>query len=279
MDVILGKTAGFCGGVRNSVSKACSILEEYKKVYCLGELVHNSTVINNLKSKGIIFVDDILDVPDGENIIFRAHGVSKDIYDVANNKGLKVFDLTCPKDLKINKEIEKYNKDGYYVLLVGEAKHPEVIGSFSYTNGNGLIIESIDDVESNYNIIKDKDKIVVFSQTTYSISKFEGIIKRLEEINNSIEIKNTICNATSLRQTETKEMAKKVDLMIIIGGKKSSNTQKLYNISSYLVESYVIETVKDLHIDLTKYKKIGVMAGASTPKENIDEIFEYINNF
>jgi 4-hydroxy-3-methylbut-2-enyl diphosphate reductase len=278
MEVILGKTAGFCGGVRNSVNKACSILEEYKKVYCLGELVHNNIVINNLKDKGIIFVDDISDVPAGENVIFRAHGVTKEVYETAKNNNLTVFDLTCPKVLKIHDQIEEYIKNGYFVLLVGETKHPEVMGSLSYTNGNGLVIENIDDVDNKYDEYKDKEKIVLISQTTYSIPRFEEIANRMKKIISNIEINNTICNATSVRQEETKKIAKEVDLMIIIGGKKSSNTQKLYYIANEIVDSIIIETVNDLDVDLSKYKRIGVMAGASTPKESIDEVIDYINS-
>ena len=278
MDVILGKTAGFCGGVKNSVDKASEILKEHKKVYCLGELVHNNTVINNLEEKGIIFVDNITDVPRGENVIFRAHGVTRDTYNIARDNELNVFDLTCPKVLKIHDQIDQYINDGYFVLLVGEAKHPEVVGSLSFTSGNGIVIENLDDLELKYDEYKNKDKIVLLSQTTYSVSKFEEINGKIKELAPDVLINNTICNATSLRQEETSRLSLDVDFMIIIGGKKSSNTQKLFSIAQENVDSVVIETVDDLDLDLSKYKKIGVMAGASTPKENIDEVLDYLNS-
>lgn len=282
LEIILGKTAGFCGGVTNSVKKSIELLDKESKLYCLGEIVHNKTVIDNLKDKGLVFIDEIEEIEDNSKVIIRAHGVSKEIYEEAKDRGIVLFDLTCPRVLKIHERASSLVKDGYYVILVGNKEHPEVMGTISYCNSDSLIIDGIDDIVRvvDYILVNDRKKIAVLSQTTYSVSKFIEITEILKDKLNDREIliENTICNATELRQKETMELSKKVEVMIIIGGKNSSNTRKLYEISVNNCQTYIIENVLELTNEIYKYKKIGIMAGASTPKISIDEVINFLNN-
>ena len=281
MNIILGKKAGFCGGVINSVNKSNELLDEYNNLYCLGEIVHNTRVVKSLEDKGMTFIESLDEVKDGSNVVIRAHGVAKNIYEEAERRNITLLDLTCPKVLLIHKEAEDLVKDGYYIILVGKKDHPEIIGTISYCNEDSLIIESQQDVDKvvEYVINKGINKVALLCQTTYSMSKFKEIEEMLNNSFKDIEFKvvNTICNATELRQTETEELSKQVDAMVIIGGKNSSNTKKLYEIAEANTKTYLVETVDELDPSILEYDNVGVMAGASTPKESIDEVIEYLN--
>ncbi len=281
MNIILGKKAGFCGGVINSVNKSNELLDKYNNLYCLGEIVHNTRVVKSLENKGMTFIESLDEVEDGSNVVIRAHGVAKEIYEEAERRNITLLDLTCPKVLLIHKEAEDLVKDGYYIILVGKKDHPEIIGTISYCNEDSLIIESQRDVDKlvEYVINKGINKVALLCQTTYSMSKFKEIEEMLNNSFKDIEFKvvNTICNATELRQTETEELSKQVDAMVIIGGKNSSNTKKLYEIAEANTKTYLIETVDELDSSIFEYENVGVMAGASTPKESIDEVIEYLN--
>ncbi len=281
MNIILGKKAGFCGGVINSVNKSNELLDKYNNLYCLGEIVHNTRVVKSLEDKGMTFIESLDEVKDGSNVVIRAHGVAKSIYEEAERRNITLLDLTCPKVLLIHKEAEDLVKNGYYIILVGKKDHPEIIGTISYCNEDSLIIESQQDVDKvvEYVINKGLNKVALLCQTTYSMSKFKEIEEMLNNSFKDIEFKvvNTICNATELRQTETEELSKQVDAMVIIGGKNSSNTKKLYEIAEANTKTYLIETVDELDSSIFEYENVGVMAGASTPKESIDEVIEYLN--
>ncbi len=285
MEIILGKTAGFCGGVLNSVTKAQKYVLENDKVYCLGELVHNQQVVDKLKAEGLVFINSLDEVEDGSKVIIRAHGVPKDVYDKAKKRNIELYDLTCPKVLKIHNEAINYVNDGYYIVLIAHKDHPEVLGTISFCGSDSFIVEKLEDINNCIESIKKslKKKVAILAQTTYSVDLFHEIselIKNKLGNNYDILINNTICNATELRQKEVKEMAEDVEAMIIIGGKNSSNTQKLFNISfEKCPNSYLIETVDELNENIGKFKKVGVMAGASTPKESIDEVIDYLNRF
>lgn len=282
MELIVGQTAGFCYGVKRAVEGAKKELGETQdKVYCLGDLVHNRQVVDDLKEKGLIVLEDISKV-NGKTII-RAHGVEKRIYDIAKKKGIVLKDYTCPNVLKIHKIAEEYAKNGYYIFLCGNKKHPENIGTLSYCGKNFYVIEKEEDaIKALEQLEKLKiDKLLVISQTTYSLEKFyiiEEIIKNELPINIELVVKNTICRATELRQIETEEIAKKVEYMIIIGGVNSSNTKKLYEIAkSNCKNSVCIEVAEQLELEeIRKHHKIGIMAGASTPEESIKEVVEVV---
>ena len=267
MEIIVGKTSGFCYGVKNAVEKTNNVIEKNKTIYCLGELVHNKTIINKLKEKGLKFIDDI-EQANGTTII-RAHGIEKNIYEKAKKMKVKLIDLTCPSVLKIHEIAEKYALENYYIFLIGKKEHPEIIGTYSFCGKNSSVISGIEEAEDSIeNLKKSKlNKLLIIVQTTYSTKVFDEIVKEIKEKtpkNILIEVKNTICKATELRQEETKQLSKEVDLMIIIGGKNSSNTNKLYEIAQKNCKNAIfIENKEEIDKEkVLKYNKIGIMAGA-----------------
>ena len=283
MEIKVGKLAGFCGGVINSVSKTDKILEDGKKTYCLGELVHNKQVVDKLKSKGLVLIESLDEVEDCSRVIIRAHGVTKDIYELANKKNLKVIDLTCPNVLRIHEKAIKLVGEDFFIVLIAQKDHPEAIGTISFCGKDSVILEDKNGISEAVRLFKNssKTKLAVISQTTYSMIKFDELVEELKNQLNEYElnIDNTICSATELRQKETSKLANEVDAMIIIGGKNSSNTKKLYDIaSSKCGNTFIVETINDLDTDMTCYDVVGVMAGASTPKESIDDVVRYLEN-
>ena len=285
MEIIIGKTAGFCFGVSNAINKTEELLNTNQDIFCLGDLVHNRQVTEELKSKGLVIINDLKQAKN--NVIIRAHGESKETYDQIANLKLKVLDLTCPKVLKIHNIAEEYSKNGFYILLVGQKDHPETIGTISYCGKNAEIIEDEEQIDNAINKFKTSNikKLLIISQTTFSLEKFNNIIliikEKIDKLNYKInlEIKRTICDATRLRQEETEEISKKVDIMIIIGGKHSSNTNKLYQIAKQnCKETIFIETKEELNVEyVKKFEKVGIMAGASTPKKSIDLVVEMLS--
>lgn len=282
--IVIGKTAGFCYGVKRAVEGAENEIKNSKTpVYCLGEIVHNKQVIEELKNKGITFVEDINDA-NGTTII-RAHGVPKEIYEEAQQKNIELKDYTCPNVLRIHKIAEEYAEKGYFIFLCGSKKHPENLGTISHCSENSYIIEKEDDTFKALEKLEKSgiNKLLVISQTTFSLEKFYIIREIIEnELPRNIKlvIKNTICATTEQRQMETKELSKEVEMMIIIGGKNSSNTKKLYDIAlencskAIYIESYKeLENIKN---EIKNSKKIGIMAGASTPQKSIEEVIKYL---
>ena len=284
MNIIVGKTAGFCYGVKRAVDGAKKEIQNAKEqIYCLGEIVHNKQVVNDLKEKGLIFIENIEGIT-GKTII-RAHGIKKEIYDEARKRKIDLKDYTCPNVLKIHKIAEEYAKNGYFIFLCGSKNHPENIGTISYCGKNSYIIEKVDDTLKALEELERSgiNKLLVISQTTYSLEKFyiiEEIIKNELPKSKELVVQNTICRATELRQKETEELSKKVEYMIIIGGENSSNTRKLYEIAKANCKNCVcVEEAKQLDLEKIKQQeKIGIMAGASTPKESIEEIVEVIKS-
>ena len=285
MEIIVGKTSGFCYGVKTTIEKTEKILEDNKsdEIYCLGELVHNKTIIDDFKAKGIKFVNDIEEAK--KTTIIRAHGIEKNIYEKAKRRNIELIDLTCPSVLKIHEIVEKYAKNDYYIFLVGKEEHPETIGTYSFCGKNSCIISKSSDVEKALeNFSKTNlDKTLIIVQTTYSKKEFEEIVEKIKENlpqNILLEIKNTICKATELRQEETKSMSKKVDLMVIVGGKNSSNTNKLYEIAKANCKKAIfVETKEEIDKNTIRdFERVGIMAGASTPQKSIDEIIEKLKS-
>ena len=288
MEIIVGKTAGFCYGVKRAID---GVKEESKnnKLFCIGEIVHNRQVIEDLQNKGVNFVEDISKVHDAKSkVAIRAHEVKKEVYEIANKNKIDIIDYTCPNVLRIHEIAKEYAEKGFYIILCGKKEHPENIGTISYCGKNYSVIQDEKELKEALKRFEKTNikKLLVISQTTFSLKKFtliEQAIKEELKDEENIIIKNTICRATELRQKETEELSKKVDLMIIIGGKNSSNTIKLYEIAQkYCENSICIETADELQIEkISKYEKIGVMAGASTPKESIDNVIkklEKVNN-
>lgn len=282
MEIILGKTSGFCPGITNAVETTKKILQEEKKsIYCLGDLTHNAQVIEKLETMGLITIQNVEEAK--EKVIFRSHGVEKETYEKAKQLGLQVIDLTCPKVLRIHKLADEYNQKGYHIVYIGDGKHPEVVGTLSYCKGNYSIIEDESDVDKVIEEISKKayTKIVLLAQTTFHLEKYAKILQQLKsKMPENVEfvVEETICNATHIRQKETLEIAKQVDYMIIIGGRKSSNTHKLYEIAKEnCKKAILIETKNELPLEeLKKVNKIGIMAGASTPKESIQDVINLL---
>lgn len=278
MEIILGKTAGFCYGVKTAVEEATKNIGVNEKIYCLGEIVHNKNVIKELEEKGVKFIDDI-DKAEG-TIIIRAHGAHKDTYKKIQSKGLKIKDLTCPNVLKTHEIAEKYSKKGYYIILIGVKNHPEAIGTLSFCGENSYLIQEKEDIKNALDKINasNKNNVLIMAQTTYNSKKFDEIVEifknELKGIN--LEIQKTICGATEVRQKETIKISQDVDLMIIIGDKKSSNTNKLYDISKENCKKVIfVQNQEELNLqDIKGANKIGIMAGASTPKKDIEEIIK-----
>lgn len=245
--------------------------------FAFGELVHNKIVTNSLKENGLVFVENLEGIYG--NVIIRAHGIKKDIYEYMNKRKINFFDYTCPNVLNIHNIASSYKENGYFIFLLGDSKHPENIGTISFCGDNSFIIDDESFLEKGLSKFKisQKSKLLVIAQTTYSVKNFEKITEKIKNsLNKNVElvIKNTICNATEKRQKETKEIAKKVEYMIIIGGKNSSNTKKLFDIAKENCKNAIcIESKDELNLEeVRKYEVIGIMAGASTPKASIDEV-------
>ena len=280
MEIIIGKNAGFCYGVKRAVEGAEEELLKEKQLYCLGEIVHNKDVVSALEKQGIVFIEDINQA--NATTLIRAHGVTKEVYQQAKNNNIEIKDYTCPKVLNIHNIAEEYSNKGYFIILTGSKTHPENIGTISYCGNNYYVIENVDEINDAIECFTKSgiSKLLIISQTTFSMEKFDIIIRNIKDllskkiVNNNIEviIKNTICSATKVRQLETEELAKKVNKMIIIGGKNSSNTKKLYEIAKINCKnSYCVENEKEINLnDFIINDKIGIMAGASTPQDSIN---------
>ena len=281
MEIICGKLNGFCAGVNYTIKKATELLENTNEtIYCLGEIIHNERVIDELENKGMITINDINEAPNNSKVIFRAHGEAKEIYEIANSKNIKIFDLTCGKIKIIRNKIEK-NKDDSFIIIIGKKNHPETIGNISFTKPFGSIIETIDDINSVYEEFKlsNLKKVYIIAQTTFSSKKYDEYVNIIQNTfkDTKIIIDKTICDTTENRQTEANELSKTVDKMIIIGGKHSSNTKELAKITEKNCETYLIQTIEDLKdCEFNETDKIGVISGASTPLEAINEIIDYL---
>ncbi|MDR0979127.1 MAG: 4-hydroxy-3-methylbut-2-enyl diphosphate reductase [Lachnospiraceae bacterium] len=284
MEVIVGKTSGFCFGVKNAVEKTIEQLEKStEKVYCLNELVFNNQVMDSLKQKGLIVVETVDEAPRDSKLIIRAHGVEPRVYEAARLKNISIVDLTCPKVDAIHKTVKKYIKSGYYIFIIGKNGHPETVGTSGFCGEHKTIIESEKDIDSAIGKFSESNmkKIFITTQTTYGVEESNKIIEEVKKIlKNLVEIKveNTICSTTKIRQDETKKISKEVDYMIIIGGKSSHNTQELYKIAELnCANTVLVQSKEDLDLErIKRYNKIGVMAGASTSKEIINEVIEAI---
>lgn len=281
MKIIVGKTSGFCNGVENTIKRAEDALSK-EKVYCLGEIVHNERVINDLENNGMITIESVEDVPNNTKVIIRAHGELKETYQKAKEKNIEILDLTCGKikaiRVKISKKIEDHN-----IIIIGKKNHPEAMGILSFSGDNAYIIENKEDINNVINKINSSllDKIYIVSQTTFNGDKFDELVSEIKVRSlKEVIVDKTICDATSKRQDETRELAKNVDTMIIVGGKKSSNTKELEIIAKENCSNVIlIQDKSDLKYNTIKGINIGIMAGASTPTIVVEEIIEELKNY
>lgn len=282
MEILVGKYNGFCGGVKNTLTKVEEALSSNPTgLDCLGEIIHNKQVVEELENKGLRIINSITEARD--KVVIRAHGTTKDIYDYAQAHNIEILDLTCPNVLKIHEQVESFVHDGYFIFLFGVKNHPETIGTYSFCGNNSYLIEDTLDVSSAISRLFESQlkNVLIISQTTFSSNLFDELTKYiLDNLDDSfnIHIEKSICNATNLRQIEASEISSKVDLVIIIGGKNSSNTKKLYEVSSQNCKNVLyIQTKDDLDLNFVKgFKKCGIIAGASTPDSIIEEVINAV---
>jgi ribosomal protein S1/(E)-4-hydroxy-3-methyl-but-2-enyl pyrophosphate reductase len=277
MKIIIAENSGFCGGVRRSVDLAYGSLEDDRKHYCLGPLVHNPQQVKMLEDRGmeIIGLKDVENIHDS-TVVIRAHGIEESVKRKLKENNNIVVDATCPVLTNIYKKIRAKEDEGYRIVIVGDKDHPEIKAMASYTN-NGIIVKD----ETEAKNITNLSKLYVVSQTTNRIDFFENIAHELDKTNEDVVIENTICNATRLRQESCKKLSKEVDCMVVVGGYNSSNTNKLYQIAQkYCKNALRIETVNDLPLQkLSNFNIIGVIAGASTPDTVIEEVVSRMEDF
>lgn len=275
MKVIVAKSAGFCFGVERAVESVYSEISAGKSpIYTFGPIIHNEQVVADLESKGVSVINDIDELKKIENgtIIIRSHGVPKDIYDILEERGIEVVDATCPFVKKIHNIVQKESENGRRIIIIGNDNHPEVEGIKGWVNGDAIVINEAEQIENLR--LPNKTKVCIVSQTTFNHNKFKYLVEIIEKKGYYINVVNTICNATHVRQIEAKDISSKVDAMVVIGGRHSSNTQKLYDICKDECENtYYVQTVDDLDLhELKLVKSIGITAGASTPKNIIEEV-------
>lgn len=280
MEIIVGENAGFCNGVEYTIKKANELLDE-NEIYCLGEIIHNKNVINSLENKGMKTVNSIEEIPDGAKVIFRAHGEPVSTYKKANEKNLHVVDLTCGRVNLIHNKVEKAKKDSF-IIVVGNKNHPEIIGTIGFAGKNSFVIENEDDILDCYMKYEKSmlGKVYVVVQTTFSSSKFDILAEEIKKnfCEADVIIDKTICNSTEKRQLEARKISKECNVILVVGGRNSSNTKKLFEISSQNCDTvYFIENIDDVkNINFSPNSKIGILAGASTSKKIINDIKEYI---
>ena len=285
MKVKVAKTAGFCFGVQRAVDKVYELIGSCPdRLFTLGPIIHNEEVVNDLEKKGVRVAseDDLRTLPEGSTVVIRSHGVGKEVYDHLEECGLSYVDVTCPFVLKIHRIVEKESRAGAHIVIIGDPDHPEVVGICGWCMGPYTVIRTEQDV---LDFVFPADKsICIVSQTTFNYNKFKDLVEILSKkrydntVLNILNILNTICNATEERQKEAKSIAGEVDTMLVVGGRHSSNTQKLFEICKKECENtYYIQTPVDLDSDMFQCSSyVGITAGASTPKKIIEEVQEHV---
>lgn len=280
MKVTLAKSAGFCFGVKRAVEMVYKEAETGKKVYTLGPIIHNEQVVQDLEQKGVRVIDTPEELSEAEDatVIIRSHGISADVHHQLEDKKVRIVDATCPFVSKIHRIVEKKYQEGSCIVIVGNANHPEVEGINGWCNGAATVIGSVSEAE-NYSQ-EPARKLCVVAQTTFNYKKFKDIVDIFSKKSYDINVMNTICNATEERQTEAAAIAGDSDAMIVIGGKHSSNTQKLYEICKNVCpDTHFIQTLDDLDLkQFQSFRSVGITAGASTPNTIIKEVQSYVRN-
>ncbi len=279
MKILTQKIIGFCKGVERSIELLNNALDTYKQVYMLGEIINNRLVVDSLKKKGAIFVNDIEKIPNNSVVVIRAHGESKENIDYLNQKSCKIIDATCPKVQIVRDEVVKKEAEGYKVLILGNPMHPEVLG-FSSLIKNKLFIDESD----NFDFLSESDKFFLVTQTSYNYNKHtiyaQNLSKNADIQNKLVVILDSICYTTKERQNSAVEIANQADTVLVIGDKISSNTTKLFEISNKICKNtYFITTISDLKSVKNKesIKTLGILSGASTPKELVLEVIKVMS--
>ena len=284
MNVKVAKTAGFCFGVKRAVDKVYELIEQgIAPIYTLGPIIHNEEVVSDLENHGVKVISEAdLDTLEEGTIVIRSHGVGKDIYDKLKERNLSYVDVPCPFVLKIHKIVERESSRGAHIVIIGDPDHPEVQGICGWCQGPYTVIKNREEAE-NFSFPEGK-KACIVSQTTFNYNKFKDLVEILHKksydngVLDILSILNTICNATEERQKEAKAIAGEVDTMLVVGGRHSSNTQKLFEIcKKECGNTYYIQTPVDLDSEMFQCSScVGITAGASTPKKIIEEVQEHV---
>ncbi len=284
MKVKTAKTAGFCFGVKRAVDKVYELIENgVSPIYTLGPIIHNEEVVSDFEKKGVTVIseEDIPKLREG-TVVIRSHGVGRRIYDMLKTAGISFVDVTCPFVLKIHRIVERESRAGKQIIIFGDPSHPEVKGICGWCEGSCTVLRNREDAE---NFVPDPGRIpCIVSQTTFNYNKFKELVEILckkrydNNVLNIDNILNTICNATEERQKEAQSIAGEVDTMLVIGGRHSSNTQKLFEIcKKECGNTYYIQTPVDLDSEMFQCSScVGITAGASTPKKIIEEVQEHV---
>jgi len=281
MEVITAKTAGFCFGVKRAVEKVYDQVNQGKKeIYTYGPIIHNEEVVSDLESRGVKVLESRKELEQLQSgtVIIRSHGVGKKIYQMIEEKGLELVDATCPYVRKIHRIVREKSERGRQIIIIGNDTHPEVEGIKGWCVHPEIVVA--DQTQAEALELPKGSKICVVSQTTFNYNKFKNLVEIIDKKGYDIDVINTICSATEERQLEAGELADKVDAMIVIGGRSSSNTQKLFEIcKANCVNTYYIQTLDDLELySLPPVNCVGITAGASTPNYLIKEVQKYVRN-
>ena len=269
MEVILADYLGFCYGVKRAITIAKENASADGTACTLGPIIHNPQMVERLKQEGVGAVDDLAEMEKG-TVIIRSHGVGPQVYDAAESRGLEVVDATCPHVKKAQLSAKSLVDEGYSVVIVGEKEHPEVRSIFEWSAAKAAVIETVEEADT----LPSCAKLGIVCQTTFSGAKFREIVSHLLEKSRDIRILRTICTATDQRQAAAMDLAAKVDMMLVIGGKNSANTTRLAQLCADKCRTYHIETAAELQDEwFDKIEKIGITAGASTPDWIIKEVY------
>lgn len=276
MEIKLAETAGFCFGVDRAVNLVYDLVNKGERVCTLGPIIHNSQLVEDLQSKGVRIIEHISECPDGFTVVIRTHGVEKSVIDSAESDNIKFIDATCPFVSKIHRIVSR-QEEGTVTLIAGDENHPEVLGIRSYCKGDSFVFKNTDELNKiiSDGLISPEKRLICVSQTTFSLKEWKKCEKIIKKVYTNCKIYSTICNATSDRQEEAAVISKQSDAVIVIGGRHSSNTCKLRDVCAANTDTFLIETSEELkQIDLSKYKTVGVTAGASTPALIIKEVLK-----
>ena len=273
MKILKAKTAGFCFGVDRAVKLTYQLAEEGHKVATLGPLIHNPQCVADLESKGVVTAAGLDDVPDGYEVVIRSHGVGADVYAAIAEKGLVLHDATCPFVAKIHRIAKRASDEGKTLLVAGDRTHPEVQGIVGHTRGEVFVFADLDELKAWQGPKNGQNGIIVVAQTTFQVTKWLECTNFIKKDYTNAEIFDTICNATWTRQQEAEDLSRKCDLMVVIGGHHSSNTQKLVKVAEKHTKAVTVETAKELLPEWFEgVDTVAVTAGASTPSSIIEEV-------
>ncbi len=277
MQITVAKTAGFCFGVDRAVNLVYKLTETQKNVKTLGPIIHNPQIVEDLKNKNVDIIASPDEAKSEDTVVIRSHGVGNDVYDTLNKLNINYVDATCPFVSKIHKIVSEKSAEGYIVIIAGDKNHPEVLGIKGHCKGECYVIKDEFELKDLLeNVLKDaQKKAILVAQTTYNTKFWANCVKSTKKLYTNLIFFDTICNATNERQQEAVELAKKNDVMVVVGGRDSSNTKKLKEVCEKYATTYLIETAEELkNIELNNALSVGVTAGASTPAYIIKEVLQ-----